>query len=280
MNSTRLKYLNVGCGKRFHPSWINIDILPTDPEVLVYDVRRGFPFDDNCMEVVYHAHVLEHIPKAEVQEFLLDCFRVLRPGGVMRVVVPDLEQIARHYIRLLEQNTTNTTSKSGLDYDWIMLELLDQTARDKKGGEMLHYLSSDPDNRDFVLSRIGEEARPLLSGVRHRLSLREKMKKFTAMRLRVQISLMASFAEDLLHSLLPGGKYYKVGKFRMSGETHQWMYDRYSLDRLLRSVGFVDYKIQSAFTSSISEWESFELDGKDGVVFKPDSIFVEVGKPH
>jgi len=57
------------------------------------------------------------------------------------------------------------------------------------------------------------------------------------------------------------------------------MYDRYSLSKLLKGVGFTDFKIQTAFTSAIPYWNSYELDSKDGVVFKPDSLFVEVVKP-
>lgn len=279
MKAEKLKYLNVGCGKRLHPSWINIDILPTDPEVMVYDIRRSFPFDDNSVDVVYHSHVLEHIPKAEVPEFLQECYRVLKPGGIMRVVVPDLEQIIRQYIRLLEQNLKAPTSQSALDYDWIMLELLDQTVRDQSGGEMLHYLNSMPDNREFVLTRLGEEVKPLLDGTKHKLSLGSKIQKFMSMRFAVQVRLITSLIGDLFHRILPGNMYYKIGKFRTSGETHKWMYDRYSLSRVLKSIGFEDFKIHTAFTSSIPNWELFGLDGKNGQAFKPDSLFVEVSMP-
>ncbi|CAN5319299.1 hypothetical protein BH09BAC1_BH09BAC1_13520 [soil metagenome] len=75
------------------------------------------------------------------------------------------------------------------------------------------------------------------------------------------------------------GKNYEIGTFRQSGETHQWMYDQYSLPRLLKSQGFETARKMGAFESSIAAWSTYELDGKDGMIFKPDSLFVEARKP-
>ncbi|NJO92833.1 MAG: hypothetical protein HC831_30595 [Chloroflexia bacterium] len=59
----------------------------------------------------------------------------------------------------------------------------------------------------------------------------------------------------------------------MGGEIHQWMYDRYSLSQLLQKNGFKDVTIQTAFTSAIPDWNNYELESKNEVVFKPDSPF-------
>lgn len=71
---------------------------------------------------------------------------------------------------------------------------------------------------------------------------------------------------------------YQVGKFRKEGEVHQWMYDKYSLKLLLNDVGFKDVKVRTAFDSYISNWNDYNLDGKDGKIFKPDSLFIEALK--
>ncbi len=73
-------------------------------------------------------------------------------------------------------------------------------------------------------------------------------------------------------------KEFKIGKFRLGGEIHQWMYDRYSLSELLNKVGFVDIKVCSAFESEIPNWQNYQLETINGVVRKPDSLFIEAKK--
>src|SRR5580704_992300 len=86
----QMRALNLGCGDRFHPNWENLDFVPVDRTVKAHDLRRGIPYPDGCFDVVYHSHVLEHFSKVEAPQFLRECFRVLAPSGIIRVVVPDL----------------------------------------------------------------------------------------------------------------------------------------------------------------------------------------------
>jgi SAM-dependent methyltransferase len=122
---------NIGCGIRMNPEWNNVDFsylvrlrrhmtlarllhkmkilsdvrwerLPRiDPDIIVHDLRKGIPAPDNSVDVVYHSHVLEHIDREVAPLFLRECLRVLRPGGVLRVVVPDLEMAAENYLRAI-----------------------------------------------------------------------------------------------------------------------------------------------------------------------------------
>jgi len=71
-----------------------------------------------------------------------------------------------------------------------------------------------------------------------------------------------------------------VGMFRLTGEVHQWMYDRYSLKELLVTAGFRDPIQQTASTSRIQNWSSFNLDTlPDGTAYKAHSLFMEATKP-
>ena len=71
-----------------------------------------------------------------------------------------------------------------------------------------------------------------------------------------------------------------IGRFRLAGEVHQWMYDRHSLGRLLSDAGFANIRIHSAATSDIPGWQDFHLDIlPDGQVTKPDLFFMEARKP-
>ena len=67
-------------------------------ELLPHDLRRGIPFPDGSVDAVYHSHVLEHIDRSAVPGCLAEIRRVLRIGGVHRIVVPDLELVVRNYL--------------------------------------------------------------------------------------------------------------------------------------------------------------------------------------
>src|SRR5690349_21176406 len=94
--------LNLGCGASFHSSWANVDVVARDPTVICHDLRNPLPFAAGAFEVVYHSHVLEHLSREQARFLIAECFRVLRPGGFLRVAVPDLETICRLYLTHLE----------------------------------------------------------------------------------------------------------------------------------------------------------------------------------
>ncbi len=72
----------------------------------------------------------------------------------------------------------------------------------------------------------------------------------------------------------------EVGRFRLGGEIHQWMYDRYSLSQLVTKSGFVQVQDCSADSSYIEGFAAYCLDTEpDGTIYKPDSFFLEAQKP-
>jgi predicted SAM-dependent methyltransferase len=265
-------YLNLGCGERLHPDWINIDLTATGPNVIAQDFTKGIPFAAESVDVVYHAAVFEHIRRKDAGRFLLEIHRVLKPGGIIRVGVPDLEKICRIYLQKLEAAFSGE-KQAGADYDWIMLEMLDQMVRETSGGEMLDYLQRDPlPNEKFVFERIGGEGRKLIE------TLRRKKAKIPM----ASTSLLQSLRNRLLIFL--GGsdlvQALSIGRFRLSGEVHHWMYDRFSLARELVKAGFEDPVIQPPSSSAIPNWPRFHLDVQDdGTVNKPDLLFMEAIKP-
>jgi predicted SAM-dependent methyltransferase len=81
--------VNLGCGDRPTPGWVNIE-LKSSAQTYFWDCRRGLPFSDNRVTALYCEHVFEHFrPEGEAPLFLRECRRCLRPGGVLRIVVPD-----------------------------------------------------------------------------------------------------------------------------------------------------------------------------------------------
>lgn len=279
-------YLNLGCGARYHPAWINIDIAPQGPGVIRHDLSRGIPLPDASCDVVYHAAVLEHMRRSDALPFLLECYRVLKPGGIIRVGVPDLEKLCRLYLEKLEAALTGDGSAVH-DYDWIMLELYDQTVREQSGGEMLNYLRQNPlPNEGFVYARIGEEGRQLVRALQKQDGSEQAHPPVPVRslfcRLRNKPHALWSTAKYRLLQLLLGAggmRALEIGRFRLAGEVHHWMYDRYSLARLLRAAGFRAPVVLDATTSQIPEWNTFHLDTlPDGTVIKPDLFFMEATK--
>ena len=65
---------------------------------MVHDLRKGIPFESESVDVVYHSHLLEHLDRDVAERFLIEAKRVLKPGGIQRIVVPDFEKLARGYI--------------------------------------------------------------------------------------------------------------------------------------------------------------------------------------
>jgi SAM-dependent methyltransferase len=117
--------INLGSWKHAPEGWVNVDgswnawlskrpwlrraagaarVLPEraredewPDNVVVHDLRKRLPFGDGSAEAVYGSHVLEHLYLEEGARLLRECHRVLGPGGVLRLVVPDLGAAVREY---------------------------------------------------------------------------------------------------------------------------------------------------------------------------------------
>jgi predicted SAM-dependent methyltransferase len=280
-----MNYLNLGCGSRFHTDWVNIDFSSTDKSVIAHNLIQGIPRPDRSFDVVYHSHVLEHFTKPQAQSFLQECYRVLKPGGTLRIAIPDLEQIAKTYLLALAQAQAGSTEWAE-NYNWIILEMLDQSVRHHAGGEMASYLTQpELPNQSFVIDRIGSEGKNLIEiGNTHRTASIPTLSPID--RWVKPIYRFIRYPHDrreiLLKRFLGQSDYQalKIGQFRLSGEVHQWMYDRYSLAKLLELTGFQHIIQQTATASSIPNWTSFNLDTEpDGSIYKPDSLYMEAIKP-
>ena len=154
-----MKLLNVACGNRFHKDWINIDFHAFPREVNAINVLNGLPYSDNSFDVVYSSHFFEHLTKTQADFVLREIFRVLKVGGIVRIVVPDLENICREYLEILSdiQNSNNK-----IKYEWIIVELLDQMVRTDSGGEMLKIFRdaktvNDDFLKEYIFRRVGEK---------------------------------------------------------------------------------------------------------------------------
>ena len=68
-------------------------------DVLNYDVTKGLPFEDNSIDYIYSSHFIEHLSFGDAIEFFKECKRVLKRGGILRIICPDLEKWINNYIQ-------------------------------------------------------------------------------------------------------------------------------------------------------------------------------------
>lgn len=109
--------LNLGCGTVAPADWLNVDFAigarlnrslarplaqrvfktPWPRNIVIHDLSKRFPWADASADAVYSSHTLEHLSRVAGEHFMAECRRVLKPGGTLRIVVPDLARIVAEY---------------------------------------------------------------------------------------------------------------------------------------------------------------------------------------
>lgn len=257
--------LNVGCGNFYFPEWTNIDLVH-GKGVDYHDIRQPLPYPDASFDAVYSSHVLEHLTLVAGRAFLAEQWRVLKSGGICRVVVPDLEGICTQYLVCLRQAWAEPTPGNVQRYRWMMLELVDQMVREKSGGLMREALERQDFDEEFVRHRMGDQfARYYRSGTGAGLQAGGGKGRELHRQLKQKLKSLTAGSQDP----------------RKTGEAHKWMYDRLSLKLLLGEIGFVDFAVRSFNQSDIPHWGKYNLDKSKTAdqPRKPDSLYAECRKP-
>lgn len=274
------KLVNVGCGCRIHPDWLNLDLHASIPGVIVCDLTRGLPVANEEADVVYSAAVLEHVRRENVPAFLAECRRVLKPKGYLRLAVPDFERQARVYLECIDRLDRKDPAAAA-DHEWMMVEIFDQIARERSGGEMGDLLArADLSNESFIVDRIGKEGSDLIKALK---GFRRGSFSETSLCGKVPWGRVGQFLlKKLLNSknLMDDMRALEIGRFRLlSGEVHQWAYDRYEMMRVLSEAGFSAIEAKNHGQSDIPRWAEFCLEVDEaGVIEKPDLMVIEARK--
>jgi len=90
--------LHFGCGERILDGWVNVDGIPNPRADLLWDLRGPLPLFSQSVQYIFSEHLIEHLRWGEACRFLRECWRVLQPGGAIRLVSPDLEKFVRAYV--------------------------------------------------------------------------------------------------------------------------------------------------------------------------------------
>ncbi len=250
---------------------------------------------DDSFDLVYHSHFLEHLTPDQAAFIIKECFRVLKPGGVLRIVVPDLEYNARLYLDALAEATSGSRPPDPLvasRYQWALLNLIDQMVRYQTGGMMISYLSQPQIDEEFLLVSTGGTE---LKSLRERLlafnyvsvvpepvkhSSQNWLSKLCGLISRKIPAKPLEWIKHRVIRLLFGDLLLKQWLINSSGELHKWMYDRYSISILLTDSGFTQVRFFEPGKSYINSWGEIGLDLEpDGLVYKPNSLYAEGIKP-
>lgn len=263
--------VNLACGGKLchQPGWINADHSPSTREVMKVNLLKRLPFPDASFDVVYHSQFIEHLPIDRAHTFMNECYRVLKPNGVLRVVTPDLENQAAEYLHNLQEVMRDPGNEMArVRYDWIRLEMLDQLTRHASGGEMVAFLDdSRAGLREYLRQRMGRSGENMIPA-------EEK----AGSSVRDLLATIKRRVQSAVEHLVP--QPVRVGRFRLSGESHLCMYDRYLLSALLDKSRFTEIAKVSAKESRIPGWNQTLLDCD--IHGKPDcqvSLFMEAVKP-
>jgi len=112
--------LNLGCGPQVVDGWVNVDYalgarlasIPVlkpalrrlkffrvdwDPKIYIHDLTKPLPWGNGTVDVCYTSHTVEHMSREQGAFLVQEAFRVLKPGGILRVIVPDLGPIVERY---------------------------------------------------------------------------------------------------------------------------------------------------------------------------------------
>lgn len=273
--TTMLK-ANLACGGTFisNGEWINFDYVSSSPAVRKANLLGHLPLKTGSASLVYSSHFLEHIPYSEVPGFIAECYRILQPGGVLRLVLPDFENLCRAYL----ENRENGKHREA---DFIILEIVDQCVRRDSGGELgrfyqtLRGSGTDEDAMiKFVKERTGEDIQASRQSHSYaHLSVGTLARK-------IQNRVEQIWIRLVLH-LLPRSFREQNVSLASVGELHHWLWDYDQLHNILNDAGFVAIERRDAQTSSFPNFPFIPLDLDAGGRPRKgaESMYIEATKP-
>jgi len=86
--------LHLGACDNILAGWLKTDSTPASSGIVFLNAVCRFPFSNNVFAYVFSEHMIEHVPYSAGAAMLRECFRVLRPGGRIRIATPDLRKLA------------------------------------------------------------------------------------------------------------------------------------------------------------------------------------------
>ena len=142
--------LHLGCGSKIFAGWTNIDMNPKGDITL--DLREGLPFRDGSAQLIYSEHTFEHFYREHDGPFLLkECFRCLRPGGWIRITVPDGAAFIDYYLGKLDVESSEALRRTHARFHGTRMDVVNSGFRWKHQ----HFYMYDEETLRQLLQEIG-----------------------------------------------------------------------------------------------------------------------------
>lgn len=273
-------YINLACGSVFldNPNWINFDYVSSSKAVKKTNLLKRLPLEKETADAVYLSAYLEHVPYSKVNDFLNEILRILKPGGIVRFVLPDFESIANNYVNLRKLGDHEKA-------DFLVLNLIDQYVRNISGGELNAFFSKIKSKSDkykslkeFIRERTGENL--TVCNFQQKQNYNFFFKNYKSI-LESIVRRIEQYWIKIIIMALPSAFRNQNISLAQIGERHQWLWDFYSLKKVLENVGFLGVKRVSANTSTIKDFPFYPLDVDESG--KPrkgaESMYIEAIKP-
>lgn len=90
--------INLGSGHWKLDGWVNVDIDPDSRPDVLADLALGLPFQSGCADFIHTEDFIDQLELEAAGDFLRECHRILRPGGVIRILTPDIQKLCEMYV--------------------------------------------------------------------------------------------------------------------------------------------------------------------------------------
>lgn len=89
--------IHLACGKNVLKGWENYDLFPCNNSVTKIDLLQKMNFEDNSIDFIFFEHAIEHFDEVDGFHIIQECYRILKKGGVMRILTPSLDTYVRRF---------------------------------------------------------------------------------------------------------------------------------------------------------------------------------------
>jgi predicted SAM-dependent methyltransferase len=105
--------LHLASGNNILKGWVNADLFRGNKQTVHFDLSKKFPYSNSTVEFIFHEHFLEHLDETDGYNFMKECFRVLKPGGCMRISIPNVEAFFEHLIKYYHSDSFHSNELPG-----------------------------------------------------------------------------------------------------------------------------------------------------------------------
>ncbi len=188
LQKNQTKKLQIGCQDHPMPDWLNADIEPKSIDTILMDATTTFPLPNDTFDYVFSEHMIEHVSLEGGDKMIQECYRVMKKGGKIRIVTPDLAFLIELYQKektQVQEDYLKFSNKYFTKYErplWDTM-VINNFVRDW-GHQFIHdekslkYLLEKAGFKNFKREKVYESSDPVFQNLeKHALEITETFNK-------------------------------------------------------------------------------------------------------